>query len=215
MSEQKRVTEYMRGRVFWAKIFGAPRPNYDGDGREWTLEFEPNDKGVNTLKEHGLSERLKDRSDRNGYEGRDPYMILKRKEFKFDGSKNEHIRVVDALNKPWVSDPEQSNRLIGNGSEVDVKVTIVDYGPRKKKGIYPVAIRVLDLVPYEREEFAPLDDDDEYAQKARKNTDTFTQDFDLEEPETEEEPQEQVEDKPRKNRRAELEEGELDDDVPM
>lgn len=212
MSEQKRVTEYMRGRIFWAKIFGAPRPNFDGDAREWTFEFEPDENGVRTLKEHGLSDRLKDKRDKKGYEDREPFLILKRKEFKYDGDPNEHIRVVDAQNQQW-----SDNRLIGNGSVVDVKVTIVDYGPRKKDGIYPTAIRVLDLVPYERQEFAPLDEDDEYVQKAQTQKDTFAEDFGLDEDDEGEdvpfeEPEE--EEKPKRGRKTKVKEDELDDPLP-
>lgn len=214
MSEQKRVTEYMRGRIHWAKIFGAPRPNYDGDAREWTFEFEPDDNGVETLRKHGLSDRLRERRDKKGYEERGPFLILKRKEFKVDGTPNEHIRVVDARNQTW-----GDNRLIGNDSLADVKVTIVDYGPRKKKGIYPVAIRVLELVPYQRQEFEPLDDDDEYVRAVEKQEDTFRQDFGLEDEEEdvpfETEEEEPEPEKPRRGRKAKLAEGELDDDVPL
>lgn len=213
MSEQKRATVYLRGRIFWAKIFGSPRPNYDGDAREWTFEFEPNKNSVEILAEHGLDDRLRDRADKKGYEGRDPFIILKRNEFKVDGSPNEHIRVVDATNESW---DEKANGLIGNGSEVDVKVTIVDYGPRKKDGIYPVAIRVLDLVPYQRQEFEPLDEDDKYYKAAKSKRDTFAEDFGLADGDEEvATPVAKEPVKSKKNRKAELNDGELDDDVPM
>lgn len=209
MSEQKRVTEYMRGRIFWAKIFGAPRPNYDGDAREWTFEFEPDENGVETLEEHGLEDRLKDKRDKKGYEDREPFLILKRKEFKYDGDRNEHIRVVDAQNQPW-----SGNALIGNETVVDVKVTIVDYGPRKKKGIYPTAIRVLDLVPFVPQEFAPLDEDDEYVQAAKEQKDTFARDFGLEDDDEEETPF-IAESTPKKARKSKAKkEEELDDPLP-
>lgn len=170
---KKRDTVYMHGKVYWAKIFGAPRTNYNEDGREWAFEFEPDEAGLDLLvKEHKLKDRLKDKYKKNGdlragYENRDnPFIILKRKEFDYEGEPNEHIRVVDAANQPW--NPREE---LGNETEVDVKVQIVDYGPGKKKGIYPVAIRVLELVPFVRSDFAPLAETDERVQKARaKNT---------------------------------------------
>lgn len=205
----KRTTLYLSGKLYWAKVFGNPRPNYDGDAREWTFEFEPDEDSVEQLEELGLDDRLRDRSDKKGYEGRGKFIILKRKEFKVDGEKNEHIRVVDAANQNW-----DSNKLLGNGTTADVKVTVVDYGPRKKEGIYPVAIRVLDLVEYQQDEFAPLSDDDprKKAAKAKRQVtdDQFNKDFGIEE-EEEEEPAP----KPKRAKAKRIPDEDLDDDVPF
>jgi hypothetical protein len=166
---KKRSTEYMHGKVYWAKIFGAPRTNYNEDGREWNFEFEPDDDGIELLvKTHKLKDRLKDKYKKNGdiragYENRDRnFIVLKRNEFDFEGEPNEHIRVVDAANQTWNPKTE-----LGNETEAEVKVQIVDYGAGKKKGIYPIAIRVLDLKPFERSDFAPLAETDERVRKAR------------------------------------------------
>ena len=166
---KKRSTEYMHGKVYWPKIFGAPRTNYNEDGREWNFEFEPDDDGIELLvKTHKLKDRLKDKYKkngdmRNGYENRDRnFIILKRNEFDSEGEPNEHIRVVDAANQAWNPKTE-----LGNETEVEVKVQIVDYGAGKKKGIYPIALRILDLKPFERSDFAPLAETDERVRKAR------------------------------------------------
>lgn len=204
---KKRDTVYMHGKIYWAKIFGAPRTNYNEDGREWAFEFEPDEAGVEALiKEHKLKDRLKDKfkkdgTMRTGYDNRDNlYIILKRKEFDFEGEPNEHIRVVDAANQKWNPKTE-----LGNGTEVDIKLQIVDYGPGKKKGIYPIAIRVLELVPFERSDFAPLPADDPRAAKAKKARDTFEEDFGLtDEDDTLEEASET----------PEAEDFDLDDDMP-
>src|SRR5690606_474304 len=82
-------------------------------------------------------------------------------ELKADGTPNRPIEVVDILGKPWPED-----KLIGNGSVVDVKFAVVDYGPGKKHGVYPRKIRVLKHVPYETDGFEPLSEDDEYFAKA-------------------------------------------------
>lgn len=169
----KRTTLYLHGRIYWAKIFGAPRRNYDGDAREWTFEFEPDEDSLEELRNMklDLEDRVKDKSHKKGYENRGAFITLKRGEFKSNGEKNEHIRVVDAAGQPW------GGALIGNNSEVDVKVNVVDYGPRKKAGIYPQAIRVLDLVEFEREEFAPLPKDDERRVKAEAKRQAVADDF--------------------------------------
>lgn len=178
----KRTTLYLRGKLYWAKIFGNPRPNYDGDAREWTFEFEPDEDSVELLEEHDLDDRLKDKRDKKGYENRKKFIILKRSEFKVDGDKNDHIRVVDADNQAW------NGALIGNETVADVKVTVVDYGPRKKKGIYPVAIRVLDHVAFERDEFEPLPEDDVRRKKAAARRSTIAEDFGDDDTEVEEKP---------------------------
>lgn len=221
---RKRETIYLHGYIYWAKIFGSPRPNYDGDAREWSLEFEPDSDAIDMLTERGLADRLKtgrkaDGTIRAGYEDRSPFLNLRRNEFDFEGKPNEHIRVVDAANQPW-----DDKKLLGNKTEVDLKINIVDYGPRKKAGIYPQAIRVLELVPYVSEEFKPLDDDDPRVKKARANApkDTFREDFDLADPEPETEQEEAPEtestDEPETATEAAPEpirDAELDDDMPV
>jgi hypothetical protein len=78
---------------------------------------------------------------------------------KADGTKAEPIRIVEAVgdkNVPW------DNRLIGNGSDIEAKFVVKDYGVGRKKGVYLRAIRVLNLVPYVHQDFAPLSEDDEF-----------------------------------------------------
>lgn len=197
---KKRDTVYMQGKIYWAKILGAPRPNYSEDGREWTFEFEPDENGVGLLKEHKLKDRLVDRSDRKGYEDRGEFLRLKRKELDYEGKPNEHIRIVDANNVAW-----NDKKMIGNGTLADVKLQIVDYGAGKKKGIYPIAIRVLEHVPYESNDFAPLDEDDPRRKAApSSNAPDFEKDFGLDEDTSDADASPEVEDGGE----------ELDDDFP-
>ena len=178
----KSTKVFARGKVYWAKIVGdrALKSNYDGTGREWSFEFEPEDPSF--LKEHRLLDRLKDplayanrledrgerekaEKARKDAEGRGDYLDLKKPELNRDGQKNEPFRIYDENNEPW------DDRLIGNGSVVDVKLDIRDWGVGKKKSIYCAAIRVRDLVPYTANEFSGMDGDDEYdapAPKSRK-----------------------------------------------
>ena len=165
----KSTTVYASGKVYWASIVGdqALRPNYDGDAKEWSFEFEPND--TSFLKDHRLLDRLKDplayaerleqrgedekaKAARESAEGRTDYILLKKPELDRDGNKNPPFNIYDDDNQPWGED-----RLIGNGSEVDVKLSIVDWGPGKKKSIYCKAIRVTNHVPYESNPFGGMD----------------------------------------------------------
>lgn len=150
------TTVFVSGEVYWAKVIGAPRPNYDGDAREWTVDFVPED--VSFLKEHKLLDRLK--------EPKDPipgdFIRLKKSELTKDGDKNEPIRIYDADNNPW------DDRLLGNGTKVDVKLKIVDWGKGKKKSIYVQAIRVTDLVPFISNEFGAMDEGKASKPKAAK-----------------------------------------------
>jgi len=150
-----KTTVFVRGKVYWPKILGAPRPNYEGTGREWAYELEPYD--TSFLKEHKLLDRLK-----NKYDDRGPYLNLRKPEKNFEGNVNEPIRVYDENNESW-----DSNKLIGNGSEVDAKLIIMDHGPGKKKSIYTAALRVRELVPYISSEFGAMDGDTPPKQKAK------------------------------------------------
>lgn len=140
---------FASGKIKWAKIVGdkALASNYDGDGREWTFQFYPDDPSF--LKDFKLLDRLKDKDDGEGQ-----FLFIKKPEFNKEGEKNEPFRIYDADNQPWGED-----RLIGNGSRVDVKLDIRDWGVGKKKSIYAAAIRVTEHVPYASNEFAGMDGD--------------------------------------------------------
>lgn len=164
----KRVTVFVPGTIYWAKIVGekALVTNYDGDGREWSFELEPED--TSFLKEHRLLDRLKDpqaypqrlrergedekaeKAEKDA-EGRSDYLLLRKPEFTKDGDKNEPIRIYNSDNEAW------DDRLLGNGTKVIAKLQIVDWGVGKKKSIYTQALRVEDLVPYESNEFGGYD----------------------------------------------------------
>jgi hypothetical protein len=153
-----------------------------------------------------VADRLRDRRGKKGYEDREPFIILRRNEFKVDGSRNEKIRVVDAANSEW-----NSHSKIGNGTTADVKVQIVDWGPRKKSGIYPLAVRVLDLVSYVQNEFPELPEDDPHVKAAKAKDAEFRRDFGIADDDDKfgdsEQPESVDEETP--------EQDPLDDDVPV
>ena len=152
----KSVTVFVKGKVYWAKIVGdkALVDNYDKDGKEWTYEFEPED--TSFLKTHRLLDRLKDKNATGDREGKE-YLILKKPELDRDGKKNAPINIVDEDGNDW------NGKLLGNGTAVDAKLSIVDFGAGKKKAIWTLALRVRDLVEYEggggdAKDFSGMDD---------------------------------------------------------
>jgi hypothetical protein len=150
----KKNVHTIRGKVYWAKVLGEPVLNYGGDGKEWTMDVAPNDEGKQLLKDLGLGDRLKNKGDDRG-----DFLAFRQKEKRLDGSFNRRISVSDAEGNPWPHD-----RLIGNGSDVDVKFEVKDYGKGKFPGLYPQAVRILHHNEYQRQEFAPLSEDDEFYQ---------------------------------------------------
>lgn len=180
---------YVQGKVFWCKLLPDQlTENYDRDGREWTVEFEPDD--TSFLKEHKLLDRLKDMDERarkleregedgkaakvrKNMEGRKGvYLILKKAELTKDGEKNKPIRIVDEDNQPW------DDRRIGNGSQVDARLDIKDWGVGKKKSIYLSALRVTNLVPYEDDPFAGMDKAAGKPPKAKPRAKTILEELD-------------------------------------
>jgi hypothetical protein len=143
---------YLTGKAHWAKILGDPVPNFSRDGNEWTVDFTPDAEGIKTIKALGIGSKLKNKGDERG-----EFIQFKQRELRANGKKNDPITVVDAHNRPW--DPDTK---IGNDSTVEVKFNVVDYGKGKPQGVYLQALRVLDLVPYVRQEFAPLPEGSEY-----------------------------------------------------
>lgn len=145
---------YVTGKLHWAKILGDPVPNYNRDGREWTLDFTPDAEGKKLFKELKIDGKLKNKGDERG-----DFIQFRQRELRADGTPNFPISVVDARNRKW--DPSVK---IGNDSLGEVKFKVVDYGKGKPVGIYPQAVRVLEHKVYEREEFAPLPEDNKYVQ---------------------------------------------------
>ena len=156
MAAVNKATVFVSGKLAWAKVVGDPVPNYNKDGREWTFELEPNEAGLQKFIQHGLTDRIKGRGYNIGTKGqhkdREPFLQFKKPEFRRDGEANLPIRLYDGDNVEW-----ENGKLIGNGSTADVKLDIRDYGPGKNKGVYPIAIRVTDLVEYESSEFGGMD----------------------------------------------------------
>lgn len=163
-------TVVLRGEAMYAKVLGDPILNFNKDGKEWKLDFKLADKNsVKELKELGIEDRVKTKEN---YLDGEPYLTFKQAEFRKDGvTPNYPIKVVDIKGNSW-----DQEKLIGNGSKVDVKFVIMDFGPGKKKGVYIRSIRVLDLVPYEKNDFPEIDENDEFFDNLPKEEEIHKED---------------------------------------
>lgn len=178
MANTKQTIAVLRGKASFAKILGKPVPNYSKDGFEWKMDLVLTDAGAKELKPLGIADRVK---RKDTYLEGTPHISFKQPELRKDGTKNDPIKVQDIIGKPW-----DQNKLIGNGSDVEVKFAVVDNGVGKKHGVYIRSVRILKLVPYERQEFDDVAEDDEFfaefaaAQaKAEGDNTEFKQDFDI------------------------------------
>jgi hypothetical protein len=147
----------LRGTLHWAKVLGAPRDNDYTGGREWSFDFTPDD--PKKVKELGIADKLREPKENDSR--KEKFISFRQKEFRENQktgelTKNDPIRVTDARGEDW-----PQNKLLGNGTKADVKFIIKEY-KKGMTGTYAQAIRVLDLVPYVTQDFAPLDEDDEF-----------------------------------------------------
>jgi hypothetical protein len=154
----KDATIVIRGTVDWAKIVGKARP-YTGNpkydkGPYWSVDITPDKKSRELIKANGITEKL--RKPKENDSRKETYISLKVLENRADGEKNDPPKISDIRGQAW------DNRLLGNGTAMDIKVKIKDYGSGSEKGVYYQAGRVLKLVPYEGGGFEALSEDDEY-----------------------------------------------------
>lgn len=164
---------FIRGEGHWMKVLGPPQDNYDKDGKEWTFELKPDDAGMELLHELGVADRV------NKGENKDRILFRHRAK-RADGDPNRPLAVVDA------DGPHDPSVLIGNGSKVEVKFKYVNNGKGRKDSLYPQGIRIGELVPYERQEFPPVDPEDAFFKKpleGQNEAPHFEKDFDLEDDE--------------------------------
>lgn len=150
----------LRGKVYWCKLLGDPVPNYGRDGFEWVVDFTPDEPSKKLLKSQ--KKDLKEKDDERG-----EFATFRIKSVKADGSPNRPCRVYTADGKAWDQEIK-----IGNGTDVDIKVKVTDYGPGRRRGHYLQAMRVLDLVAYEGGDFKPLSEDDKYFASKSDNNDS-------------------------------------------
>lgn len=168
------TTHVFRGRLQYARVLGDPIPNYNKDGKEWKFDFIPEDpKGSKAeLKSVDVADRLRvlyykdedgNPDPKNPKYGGDAFMSFKQAATRRDGTDNFPIKVEDIIGNTWPQD-----KLIGNDTVADVTFVVIDSGPGRFNGVYPRSIRILEHVPYESDEFAPISEDDPYYAAAKQ-----------------------------------------------
>lgn len=137
-------------KIAWAKIIGKPRPNKFNPEGEWSFDLSVTDELRKALKDHGMSNKIKNNDDERG-----DYVTFRKKGVLKDGGEAKPIPVIDHHNNPW------DGRLIGNGSVVNVSLLFEEYGDgnKKKFSVKPMAIQIWDLVAFKRNDFPTKDDE--------------------------------------------------------
>lgn len=154
------TTIVLRGKTNYCKLLPDQLSlNFSKDGKEWKTDFygfpEKEARGL------GIGDRLK---TKEGYLDGEVFMTFKQAEFRRDGEPNKPIPITDIINNPWPAD-----KKIGNGSTVDLKFAVVDYGKGKKQGVYLRSMRVLEHVPFAgSNNFSPVSETDEFFAAAQK-----------------------------------------------
>ena len=160
----------IKGIGYWAQIVGAPKPHkfYEGTAKEgvkrWSFDLSIDKETQKKLLEAGMRKTFL----RNKGDERDTFLSFDRDDKKADGSEGKPYEIVDAQNQPW-----DQSKLIGNGSVLNVVVTLNERTFRGEKYLRPGAIRiqVWEHVPYEgggKNEFPTKEAESEETQSDKK-----------------------------------------------
>ena len=135
---------YLTGKCHYASLV-EPNTKFDP---VWTIQIEVNDENRSAIE--GANLPITNKGDDRG-----DFVIIKRKVFRKDGSERQAPIVKDSQNNPW------NNKLIGNGSLVNVKAIPYEWNYAGKTGISAdlAAVQVVDFIEYtaSREDFDPVD----------------------------------------------------------
>lgn len=141
--------ETISGTCYWAQIIGSPKPGYDPEEKQWTVDIVPDSKGLERLSYLGLTSRLKP-DERGTHDGKD-FLKFYRREFKRNTSPPKANQPIDIIYKDG-----GEGDLIGNGSEVSVEFNVYDVPAKGRlpatRGTAILSVTVLKLVTYVRPE---------------------------------------------------------------
>lgn len=140
-------THLIQGKAQWAKIIGKPVPGYNDGPAEWTVDLVLDAKAKKELLALGC-----DKSYIKNKEGIGDYVRFVRKATKADGSPGKPFSIIDHRGDAW------DNRLIGNGSTLNIAYTFNEVGTGKTKKLKPSAlsIQVWDYVEYKPKSAFPV-----------------------------------------------------------
>lgn len=149
----------INGKAYWFKANGAPKVNKFSQKPQWSFDLSVDEKTQTDLLEKGMRKNyLRNKGDERG-----TFLTFTRDSVKQDGTEGKPFKIVDAQGKDW---PE--GKLVGNGSELNVVVTLNEREFNKQKFLKPsaVAIQVWTLVQYESGKFPTKEASDEVVTEA-------------------------------------------------
>jgi hypothetical protein len=137
----KLKTYVIRGKAKWFRAVGKPVGGYpNGTGpEEWSFDLIPDNDSKEKLLKLGMSKKYL-KTNQDGEE----YVKFSRKAKRRDGTDSQPFRIVDHNNLDW------DDRLVGNGSTLNVQIVLNEIGTGKDKRLKPsaLAIQVWDLEKY-------------------------------------------------------------------
>lgn len=128
---------FLSGKAKWAKLF-KPDDKY----KNWQIQVYLDDASMKVFDESGMT--MQKKTDEDGV-----FVTFRRPEAKV--IRDELVK----FDPPTVVDANggKLDQLVGNGSEVTVKVVV--YDTMKGKGHRMEAVKVTKLIPYEKREAPP------------------------------------------------------------
>lgn len=145
----------INGKAFWFKAAGTPHANkFNPQVPQWSFDLSVDDTIAQALISKGMKKSyLRDKQDERG-----TFLTFTRDSIKKDGAQGKPFKIVNAQNNPW-----DDNVKIGNGSELNVVVTLNERTFRGEKFLKPsaVAIQVWNLIEYDASNFPTKEPDTE------------------------------------------------------
>lgn len=137
------MTILVQGKAYYARIVGAPHPNKFKEGiNQWSFDLSIDEEEADKLLKAGMKKSyLRNKDDERG-----TFISFSRDDVRTDKTPGKPYHIVDAQNREW-----DQNTLIGNGSVLNVAVSLNERTFRGDKFLKPgaVACQVWELCKYE------------------------------------------------------------------
>lgn len=134
------TTVYLKGEAQWASV---QKPKESFGKKKYSIDIEATESDLKTLQGLGLGTRTKLKTDPTSQK---TYLTFIKNYSETEDGEPVGLTLIDENGK------EGYNELVGNGSEVIVKVDMIPYDNAFGKGTAPrlSAVQVLKLVPYKK-----------------------------------------------------------------
>lgn len=150
------------GRSYWFKGVGSAKPNkFNPEVPQWSFDLSINQTEAEKLLAAGMKKTyLRDKQDERGV-----FLTFTRDSIKKDGSPGKPFRIVDSKNNPW-----PDGESIGNGSQLNVVLTLNERTFRGEKFLKPsaIAIQVWDHIEYSSNGFPEKDESEDEPKDTNK-----------------------------------------------